>query len=56
MPEAKNQPAGTFRHNLTADEWRTLRVVAAERGVSVAAYVTEVLRRHLQQSRRPRKR
>lgn len=38
----------TIRLNLTADEWRTLRIRAAEHGVSMAVYATEVLRADLQ--------
>jgi plasmid stability protein len=45
----------TIRLNLTADEWRTLRIRAAEEGVSVTAYATNVLREHLQRKRGARK-
>jgi plasmid stability protein len=37
----------TIRLNLTADEWRMLRIRAAEQGVSMAVYATEVLRADL---------
>jgi hypothetical protein len=34
----------TVRLNLTADEWRALRVRAAEAGISVAACATAMIR------------
>lgn len=37
----------TVRLNLTPDEWRALRVGAAEEGVSVAAYATTLIRAQL---------
>jgi plasmid stability protein len=43
----------TIRLNLTADEWRTLRIRAAERGVSMAVYATEVLREELRRKPKP---
>lgn len=38
----------TARLNLTAEEWRSLGIRAAEQEKSVAAYLTEVVRQHLQ--------
>jgi plasmid stability protein len=37
----------TLRVNLTADEWKALRIRAAEQGVSVAALATELIRAQL---------
>jgi plasmid stability protein len=37
----------TLRVNLTADEWKALRIRAAEQGVSVAALATELIRSQL---------
>lgn len=45
----------TIRLNLTADEWRQLRIRAAEHGVSMTAYATEVLRADLRRKRPKRK-
>jgi len=43
----------TIRLNLNPDEWRTLRIRAAERGVSMAVYATEVLREDLRRKPKP---
>ena len=42
-----------IRLRLTAEEWRQLRIRAAEQGVSMTVYATEVLREDLRRKAKP---
>jgi plasmid stability protein len=47
MMEMAVDDSKTIRLNLTTDEWRRLRIRAAEEGVSMTVYATEVIRADL---------